>query len=198
MEMQLENLEAVSSMIKNARRSLGISQKELAKSCGLSQSMIARLEGDIVKLNPSYREVYNVMSRLSSMGTSMSKARLVSKTASDIMHRNVVMLNTHDSVEKAIKIIRSYDFAYIPVVDDSRAVAGTVYQKDILNAATNRPAEVSRIEIGSIMSHALPQVDRKTSVIMLKPFLENFGSVLVTDKGKILGIITAYDVLKLV
>lgn len=198
MEMPLENLESASKTIRNARRTLGISQKELAGMCKLSQSMIARLETDIVKLNPSYNVIYNVMESLAKAGTSMNRARLVSKVAEDIMHRNVITINEEETLEKAIKIVRNYDFAYVPITSRGRDVVGTLNQKRLLDAATQNPEQVSSMKIEKIMEPALPQVHKGTSVIMLKPILEAFGAVLVVEKGKIVGIITIYDMLKLI
>jgi predicted transcriptional regulator len=159
---------------------------------------VARLEGDIERLNPSYRVVYSVLSRMSGLGTSMDKARLRSKTASDIMHRKVVTLGEHDTAAKAIQIVKSHDFAHIPVVNDSGTILGTIYQKSLLQVATEKPSEISRVAVASIMSPSLPQIDKGTGIIMLKHILEAFGSVLVAEKGKLLGIITVYDVLRIV
>ncbi len=198
MEVPLENLESVGRTIRNARRSLGISQKELAGMCKLSQSTIARLETDIVKLNPSYGVVYNVMEKLAKEGTAVSRARLAGKVAEDIMHRNVVTINENETLEKAIKIVRNYDFAYVPVTNANKDVVGTLNQKRLLDAATQHPEQVSSIKIEKIIEPALPQVHKETGIILLKPILEAFGAVLVTEKGKIVGIITIYDMLKLI
>ena len=197
MEMPLENLESAGRTIRSARRSLGISQKELADACKLSQSMIARLETDIVKLNPSYGVIYTVMESLTNAGTAMNKARLTSKVAEDIMHRNVITVSENETLEKAIKIVKNYDFAYVPV-HSNRDVVGTLNQKRLLDAATQNPERVSSIKIEKILEPALPQVHKETNILLLKPILESFGAVLVTEKSKIVGIITIYDMLKLI
>lgn len=194
----IESPGSVSSTIRSIRKSLGLSQKEIARQCRLSQSTIARLEGDIERLNPSYAVVYSVLHRLGELSESVGAANTPKSTAYSIMHRNVVALRATDTVDKAIRIIKNYDFMYIPVMDKLRTVLGTVRQKDVLDIATNRPRDAKSIRVGSIMSPSLPQVDKSTSVTSLKPIIETSGSVLVTEKGRLLGIITAYDVLKLV
>ncbi len=197
MENDLEGLSSISSTIRNRRRSIGISQATLAKACGMSQSMVARLESDIEKLNPSYGAVYTVMQKLAESSELAHRAKLLYKKAHEIMHRNVIFLNHGDTVDKAISIIRHYDFAYIPVLNRSGIVDGTVYQKSLLELATNKPTELSRIKVDSIVEPALPKVDKDTPVSALKHILEIFGAVLVVDKTKAIGIITGYDVLKL-
>lgn len=197
MENVLKTPESLSSTIKSARVSVKLSQAKLARMCGMSQSMIARLEKDILTLNPSYSAVYKVMDVLSKASENGEKQQPLSKKAAEIMHRNIVFLNHGDTVAKAIRIIKNYDFAYIPVLNERGAVSGTVYQTDILELATRRPTELSQIKIHEIAKPALPQVDEDTSAASLKNILEAFGAVLVVDKGKAIGIITSYDVLKL-
>ncbi len=198
MDNKTESPESVSYTIRTSRKGLGMSQKELANLCGLSQSMIARLEGDIKKLNPSYSVVYSVMKKLEELSSPESRLKTFAITASSIMHRNVTALKPDDSVEKAIHIIKNYDFLHIPVIDDSRMILGTIHQKDLLDIATKNPNNIKSIKVRIIMSPSLPQVDKGTSLAVLKPIIEGSGSVLVTEKGQLLGIITAYDVLKLV
>lgn len=197
MHTQIESLESVSSAIRTGRKAAGLSQGELAKRCDLSQSMISRLEGDIKKLNPSYAVVYDVFCRLSDAIASSDKQSMLMKTAAEVMHRNVVVLDVHDSIDKAIRIIKNHDFAYIPVIDGTGAVVGTVYQKDLLDIATQKTGTVSKIEVNSIIAPPLPQIDGNTRVASIKPLLEAFGSVLVMRRGRLIGIITAYDVLQL-
>jgi predicted transcriptional regulator len=196
-DLQIVGLQSISATIRNMRASAKLSQSKLAKMSGMSQSMIARLERDIEALNPSYSAVYTVMQTLG-RATNEQSEHLINKKASDIMHRNLTFLNHNDTVEKALRIIKNYDFAYIPVLDKQGVVIGTVRQKDLLELAVQRPYELAKLKVHDIAGDSLPRVDADTEVGSLSQILESFGAVVVVDKGKAVGIVTSYDVLKLV
>ena len=62
--INLDSIDSISSKIRSARIMLGISQARLAKEANVSQSTIARLEKECIKLNPSYSMVYNIVNAL--------------------------------------------------------------------------------------------------------------------------------------
>ncbi len=194
----LEPLTSVSLRIKKTRRAIDISQKKLAKMLGMSQSTIARLESDIVRLNPSYKTVYNVLDALESASPEIGQSNILSKPSKAIMHSRIVYVRPEDTVEKAIKIIRGNDFTHLPVLNSRHSVLGTVNEKRLLQVAAESPEAVSRIRVREILDPALPGVDEETEVAKIRPILESFGAVLVMKKSKVTGIITIYDILKLV
>lgn len=197
MGIDQESLGSISLKIRNARKTLGISQKRLARLAGLSQSTIARLESDIERLNPSYKAVFEVMDALDRLGNENERDEPLNKKSEDIMHRDIVSVEPTDTLEKAIKIIKNYDFPQIPVLNSKRNVVGTVSQRRILSLATERPEGVSKILIKEIIEASLPQVDKKTPIAKLKSVLENFNAVVVVEDSRAIGIITIYDILKL-
>lgn len=194
----IEPLQSVSVRIRGARKGLGISQKELAEALGLSQSTIARLESGIESLNPSYKTVYNVIATLNARTAKDWSQGVLERTAGDIMHRKLVYVTQDDTIGRAVKIIKDYDFPQIPVLNKKHEEVGTIRQKRLLSIATEHPERISATKIRDIMEPVLPQVGKDTEVSKIKPLLEDFDAVLVMDKGKIVGIITIYDVLKMV
>lgn len=197
MTIDVSSLEQIAARIKEQRRSMGISQKRLAKMCGMSQSTIARMETDISRLNPSYASVFYVASALNKLGAGRSEETRT-MTAREIMHRHIISIKPSASVYDAIELFKDYDFPQLPVLDESKRVVGTVYQKDLLNDAMHNPDMVRRRNVGSVMKAALPQIDKNAEVAGLKSILENSGGVIVVDRGRAVGIITVYDVLKTV
>lgn len=196
MEARIPSLEQVSAEIRAARKAAGMSQKRLARACGLSQSTIARMETGISELNPSYRSVFYVIEALGSGPA--GRHRMMGRSAQEIMHRRIIYVKPDTSVLDAVEVFKDYDFPQLPVLDSSRHVVGTVYQKDLLNAATQNPELVRRRRVASIMRASLPQVDRGSEIAGLKPALEVSGAVVVVDGGRAVGIITIYDMLKTV
>jgi predicted transcriptional regulator len=195
MPINVRPLEEISGMLRDNRRTLGLSQKRLASMCGLSQSTIARIETDITRLNPSYQTVFEVADALGSMGN-RSGGELLSRNAGEIMHRRIIHIMPNNTISDAINTFIDYDFPQLPVLDSARHVVGTVYQKDVLSMATQAPDLVHSRKVGGIMKGALPQIDRSTPVTKIKPMLETVGAVIVAHDGKAVGIITIYDILK--
>ena len=193
----MATLDKVSSMVRERRKALGMTQKRLARMCGFSQSTVARMETDIASLNPSYRSVFYIMDALDrSKGT--GHGEIMSRRAKEIMHKKIICVKAEDSLFETIGVFKDYDFPQLPVLDNSGHVIGTVYQRDLLNTAMQAPDMVRRKTVSSIMKASLPQVDKESELTRLKPILEGAGAVIVTDKGKAVGIITIYDILKAV
>ncbi len=197
MTIVINPLERISSMIRSSRKSMGLSQKRLAKMCGLSQSTIARMETDIIRLNPSYIAVFCVVVALNKMELTSSKA-LVSRRAQEIMHRRIISVKPTALIIDAIDVFKDYDFPQLPVIDEAHHVIGTVYQKDLLDVAMRNPEAVRRRSVSSIMKASLPQVDKNSSINELRPILEGSGAAMVMHEGRAVGIITIYDILKTV
>ncbi|MDE1851911.1 MAG: CBS domain-containing protein [Candidatus Micrarchaeota archaeon] len=198
MPYDIDDLETISSRIRSMRKALNVSQKSLASMLGLSQATVARVESDVKSLNPSYLTVFRIMEGLNSLEKESERSAILRKKAHNIMHRNITSIRPTTTVARAISVIKDYDFPQIPVIDAGGTPVGTVYQRDLLSIATRSPESVNEMRIRDVMEPALPQVAKDTDVLKLKSVLENWSAVLVVDKGKVVGIVTIYDVLKLV
>lgn len=196
MPFDIDSLDRVALRIKSMRNASGISQKRLAKMCGLSQSTIARIETDIKSINPSYSTIYTIIDALNTTSKRTEIDKILRKRAYEIMHRRIVFVKPNNTVQEAIDLFTDYDFQQLPVLDSIRRVVGTIYQKDLLTIATLSPELVKRRIVGSVMKAPLPQIDKATEIIKIKPILENWDAVLVVEGGKAIGIVTIYDILK--
>lgn len=49
----------------------------------------------------------------------------------DVMSKDIVNLNSNDSVEKAAQMMRQYDVGAIPVCDNSHRLSGIITDRDI-------------------------------------------------------------------
>ncbi len=190
-----KTLNEISSSIRSTRRTLGISQKALAAYLGISQSTIARLESDIDSLNPSYRMVFNVIEALNELGERSKAEAFTDKTAKEVMHRKVVFCRDTDTIKFALELIKDKDFSQLPVLNRSGSVVGTVYQKNLLMAHMNN-TENRKKRVSEILDPALPQIDENTPIRKLKSLMEGYDAILVTEKGKLKGIISVFDMLR--
>lgn len=195
--IEIETLESVSLKIKNTRKSLNISQKKLAKFVGISQSTVARLESDIKRMNPSYNMVYNVLDSMGQLARTGRSSEILNKEAHELMHRHIYSIKKTQRLKEAIKIMKNNDFSQLPVLNGDGTVVGTVHQKRLLNIATQDLLLVEKMRVSEVLDPSLPQVDMNTPVSKLKPILQNWDAVLVIEKGKLVGIITIYDLFRI-
>lgn len=162
----------------------------------MSQSTVARLESDIVRLNPSYETVFRIMESLYDFQVSEKNAGMINKPIKSIMQSRFIHVSPRDSVEKAVTLMKENDFTQLPVLNNSNSVVGTINEKRLLKLATESPVHPSRMKVSEILDPALPGFDEKTEILRIRSILENFGAVLVLREGKAVGIITIYDILK--
>lgn len=173
------------------RQRLRISQRDLAKALGVSQSSIAKIERG--KVSPSYSLVRKIFTYLDSIHASSSAK------AADIASRPVSSVQVDDAVQKAVHILQTTGYKQLPVRDGELWV-GCIYEKTISRhlMETNDPRSVLRRQVGHIMDEELPSVSEDTAIPALVPLLQQSQAVLVTRKGRVTGILTNADLLKLI
>lgn len=165
--------------IERRRRTLGMTQKQLALSCQISQSLVAKIERGL--LVPSYEIARRIF-------TFLESAELKDeKLAKDVMHRGVVVLHPDDKVAKAASVLKKHLISQCPVVD-GKVLAGGITSKDIMDAPR-------RAAIDDFISEPFPTVSGETPASIVKDLLKHHSAVLVLKKSAIEGIITAEDFL---
>jgi len=176
--------------IARKRRSLGISQKELARLSGVSQSFIAKIESK--KINPSYEKTKRIFDVLDLLETKRDVK------AEEIMCKKVVGVRRGDSVAKAAGIMSETGYSQLPIFDGCKVV-GSVTEKSILEKIlySKDPKSLSTTLVEDIMEGAFPTVNSKSPIKVVSSLLQYSPAVLVTDEGRIVGIITKADLLKI-
>jgi predicted transcriptional regulator len=192
----MDTLHEISSSIRTKREVLNLSQKRLARLVRMSQSTIARIENDIERLNPSYETIFKVVNVLDRLGKMEEKSGLQVKTAQSIMQKRIVFARPGDTVAETIKAIKNYDFPRLPVLNKEMNVMGAVSQKRVMDIATKDPESLDKIRVSDIIDTELPQVGVDTEFSKIKRILEDWDAVMVVEKGRAVGIITIYDILK--
>jgi len=177
--------------IGRRRRLLSLSQKELAKLSGVSQSMIAKIESG--RISPSYQKTKSIFDSLENL------ERRNELKAKDVSHGKVVGVQAHDPVAKGVRVMRETGFSQLPVFSGSQVI-GSLTEKIILQKLmlTPNPEELSKLPIEKIMDEAFPTVSEETPLPMVSALLQYEPAVLVARKGRVLGIVTKADLLKVV
>src|SRR5208337_2224396 len=109
--------------IGRRRRLLALSQKELAKLSGVSQSMIAKIESG--RISPSYLKTKAIFDMLEGL------ERKNEVKAKEIYHGKVVGVQAHDTVSRAVRVMRETGYSQLPVFDSGQVV-GSLTEKVIL------------------------------------------------------------------
>jgi len=177
--------------IAKRRKMLGLTQGQLAKIAGVSQSFIAKIESG--KIDPSYSKVkaiLDVLERLESRENYTAKA---------IFHEGVIGVQKGEKVSRAVDLMMQHGFSQLPVFDGEKCV-GCISEKTILSQVTVAKdlSKLSQKNVEEIMEEAPPQIDENAPIPLVSNLLHFYPAVLVTRKGKIVGIITKADLFKVI
>ena len=175
------------STIQKKRVKLGLTQKELARLSGIAQPDISRLEKGLIR-EPAYTTVRKLIDALRNYENKLPGGTIDEPIVAErLMNRDVVSLKPHDRVADAAKIMKERNFSQLPVMDDRGRVVGGVSESLFLsNDGTAR--------IEDVMGDSFPIVGKDTRLGTISAILQKEPAVLVVHRGKVLGIVTKYDV----
>lgn len=174
--------------IKKRRIKLGLTQSELAGRAHVSQPLIARIEsGDV---DPRLSTVKSIITALDDM----EKSRI---TAKDLMTSPVVSLPPDESVEQAVKIMEQYGFSQVPVLENGVPI-GSISESALVQAMGSRNIQrISNARVRELMEDSFPAVAPGTDMGTISALLEANHAVLVMEMGKVVGVITKYNIMRL-
>jgi len=176
--------------IKRRRKAVGLTQKKLAMLAGVSQSVIAKIESE--KVSPSY----TIVKKLFDVFEDISRKKRV--TAKQILSKRVASVRKSDTVGRAIDTMRKLGYSQLPVMHGNQVI-GTISEKTILDIVSNGKSlsDILNKKVESVMTEALPRISEDESIDVISALLQNNPAVLVTKKGKVVGIITKADLFKI-
>jgi predicted transcriptional regulator len=172
------------------RKKLGLTQTQLAKKAGISQSLIARVEAGTV--DPRYSKIVKLFRALEE-----TKNNVV--TAKDLMTKGVVGVGINETLSNAIKQMEKHKVSQLPVFEGNN-LKGTISEGAILDQISKgvNIAKISEEKVEKYMEDPLPQINSSANLNTMSSLLEHNKAILITEKGKIEGIITKADLLKVV
>lgn len=178
--------------IQKRRRSLGLSQKKLASYAGVSQSLIAKIEGE--KIDPSYKNVKKIFKALEKEIGKQKRMIL----AREISNKEVVFVERKDSIYRAIELMQKYDISQLPVYDENTPVGSITEGLTTNYLAEKRDLKkLLEMRVGELMEKGFPQVGEDTPIEVITTLLQYSPAVLTTKKGVVAGIVTKADLLKI-
>jgi len=174
--------------LKKIRVQLGITQSELAKAAGVSQSLIAKLESGLV--DPSFSTMKSISEAL------RSHIRMEGKKASDVMSSPVVSVQSAVSISESINLMRKSNISQIPVYSGNKLV-GSITENQIvaLLSGMEDPRGILAKPISTVMQQTFPIVSTDTPIEALFSLFKFVPAVLVATGDKVEGIVTKIDML---
>jgi len=124
------------------------------------------------------------------------------KTLSDISSvkkkkngaQELIYVNAKDKIKKAFEVINKCGFSQLPVIEGGVSV-GSVKEGRVMSRLIENPNLLEK-DVEEIMSDSFPTLDENTELPVVKSYLKNSSAVLVTEYGRIIDIITRYDLLE--
>lgn len=174
------------------RKILGLTQSQLAAEAEVSQSLIAKVEAG--KTDPAYSNAKVIFDSLKRL-----EQKKGGPTAGTMANRRLVWVRPSDSIGKAAELMRGEGVSQLPVIDGDNAI-GSISEGTLMNKVYGgeKPADLSKKRVSEVMEEPFPRVAEDTPFTAVSALLEAGKAVIVTKGGKVLGIITKADVLKIV
>lgn len=175
--------------IKRRRKILGITQAELSKKSGVSQSLMAKIEAG--KTEPSYsfaKKIFETLDALEAKSGDLAR---------DIMNRHAVTVQKHEPVSHAISIMKKFNVSQVPVMSGGM-ICGSISEKSVLDRIAGGEADVASRKIDAVMDEAYPTVGENTTLSTVLAVLKHNQAIVVMKKEHISGIITKADIFKIV
>ena len=170
------------SEIKKIRKTLGLTQTDLAKRANVSQSIIAKIESG--KIDPTFTKTKKIFETLNDLE---NKEEI---KAEELMNKKIITIAPSKDIKDSINKMKKYGISQMPVIDHDNVV-GLVSESTLLDALMNKKGK----KISDIMEENPPIVSKTASVKVVSNLLRHYPVVLVSDSGKLIGLITKSDLL---
>jgi predicted transcriptional regulator len=169
-------------LIKKMREECGLTQQQLAEAVGITQAHVAKIENE--RVNPRLSTINKIISVLKTNKTLKCESFITKK---------IISAKPDDSVHHVVKLMRENDISQIPIMEGEKCV-GSVSEKTIVR---NLDRISGSTEVKDLMDEPFPIVSYRENVDLIKTLLEYHQAVLVSERGRIIGIVTKSDLLNL-
>ena len=173
--------------IKQMRRNLELTQQELAKLSGVSQSLIAKIERG--KIEPSYsiaKKIFRVLDEKIS-----HKQQII--VAKNISSKQLVLIKSKDSIAKAIQLMKKHAISQIPVIKNN-VIIGSISEEILINNYVK--ITDTNMAVEQIMEDPFPTIPAETPITLVRDILKTYSAVILMKSDRPIGIITKADLLK--
>lgn len=168
--------------IKKIRKSLGLTQTDLAKRASVSQSIIAKIESR--NIDPTYSKTKKIFEALSFFE---NKQEL---KAADIMNKKIINVKPSENIKDAINKMKKHSISQMPVADEHKTI-GLISERILLDALLEDKGK----RVSEIMEETPPIISKQTSIKVVSNLLRHYPIIMVSEGGKLVGLISKSDLL---
>ncbi len=108
--------------------------------------------------------------------------------------QNLISLNAIDRVKDAVEALNNKGFSQLPVIQNGESV-GSIREARLMSKLLDNP-ELIDSKIEDVMEPSFPTLDERTELSVVKKYLSDSPAVLVTEYGRIIDIVTRYDIIE--
>ncbi len=172
------------SHIRRWRKSLEITQTKLSDMSGVAQSIIAKIENEVVDPRAStLRKIIEALARFENPD--------LLHTVQDIMTTDVAALKFEDTIQVAIDRMVKDGISQLPVLSVDGSIIGIISEDSLLQKGANRNGVV-----GQVMHTNPAVVDIGLSVAEARRRLTEVDALLVVDSGLLVGLVSRMDLVR--
>ena len=179
--------------IRKIRVSMDVTQSALAERSGISQGTIAKIERG--KISASYDTVVALFETLDSMKQEIGRGL----TAADVCSKDVVSVQSNDTIQAASNLMREKGYSQLPVFLGDTPV-GRLSDIGIFEMMIREKSveKVNTTVLSEVMGESFPVVSDNTPIGTVAGLMNSYNAILVSKRGVIIGMITSADMLKLI
>ncbi|MBE2227887.1 MAG: cysteine synthase [Ignavibacteria bacterium] len=106
---------------------------------------------------------------------------------------NMISAEPGENIGEALAKLEQYNISQIPVLDENRSV-GSLTEADLMSMIIDDPATIDK-KVSEVMGKAYPVIDESEDIKHGIQYLKESPAILVCQFGRLIGILTRYDVL---
>ncbi len=166
--------------LRERRIELELTQSALAERAGVSQPLIARIEGgDVDPRLSTLRRIVNTLEE--------AEGGIV--RAADLMNDEIIHVEPDDAIREAVTRMDQEAYSQLPVLQNGVPV-GSISQSGLVHL----DEEAREEPVVEHMAESFPTVSQEATLDEISNLLDHYKAVMVTDSGETVGIITEADI----
>jgi CBS domain-containing protein len=116
----------------------------------------------------------------------------------DWMSKPVRRISKDLSLRKAVMLMADNNIGVLPIVDNNDVPIGVVTERDIIRKVVGRDVDIDKTEIEKVMTKNPVTIQHDASILEATRLMSqnNFRRLLVVKGGKLIGIVTAKDIIE--
>ena len=120
-------------------------------------------------------------------------------TVKDWMSKPVMTVKPGINIQEAATVMAKHNIGSVVISSDGKTLDGIITERDILKRIIAQGQDPKTVNVEDMMTKKVLTVESDTSLLEISKIMSknNLRRVIVTQKGKMIGIVTSRDLLQL-